>query len=140
MNQSTIAHRVPLPCTVPPGGVAVVLANGRFVSEGVQGPGELEPNDWRGHGQHLEAVVFPSRSLRLRFEIPDLPTAEGVTGPQLSIPLPQVTARFWTAYSQRPHIPSLVPGDVVHCAGPSIAHHLAVLDVDAVDAVCRRYP
>ncbi len=78
MIKSTIAQRIQLPCTVPPGGLAVVLADGRVAREGVQGPGNLKPDAWRGQGKHLEVVVFPASHLRLAFEVPELPTAEGI--------------------------------------------------------------
>jgi outer membrane protein assembly factor BamB len=78
MAEPLIASRASLPCTVPPGGVAVVLAAGRAVPEGVQGPGALDPKDWRKYGQPLEAVLFPATTLPLYFDVAGLPTREGV--------------------------------------------------------------
>lgn len=74
-----LALRTTLPCTVPPGGVAIVLADGRIAPDGVQGPGELRPDPWRKHGRRLEAILFPASSLRLDFDIPDLRSAEEVS-------------------------------------------------------------
>lgn len=79
MDAPLIALRTTLPCTVPLGGVAVVLADGRIVPDGVQGPGELRPDPWRKHGRRLEAILLLASSLRLDFDIPDLRSAEGVS-------------------------------------------------------------
>lgn len=78
VEEQLIARRVRLPYTVPPGGVAVVLADGRVVSDSVQGPGVLDPEEWREHGRCVEAVLFPAAAFRLRFDVSGLPTAEGV--------------------------------------------------------------
>jgi len=78
MTTDLIAQRLDLPCTVPPGGVAVVLADGRVAPDGVQGPGELDPGSWRQHGRDLEAVLFPATGLRLHFDVPGLYTTDGV--------------------------------------------------------------
>lgn len=76
-QDETIAYRSPLPCTVPPGGAALVLADGRLVEGGVQGPGALHAKDWRSQGQVLEAIVLPSRALQLQFDLEGLHSQEG---------------------------------------------------------------
>ncbi len=78
-SDTLIAHRTLLPCTVPPGGCAVVLADGRVASEGCLPPGEIRTKEWERHGRRLEAVVFPAATLRLRFEVPGLHSAEGAS-------------------------------------------------------------
>jgi len=78
LSPSPIAHRLPLPCCVPPGGVAVVLADGRVASDDVQGPGELRPDRWRKEGRQVEALLFPACAIHLRLDLTGLRTAEDV--------------------------------------------------------------
>ena len=75
-----IAHLTSLPTTVPVGGVAVVLVNGRVAENGVQGPGLLKPDPWRKRFSraHIEAVLFPTRALTLSMAITDLRSREDV--------------------------------------------------------------
>ncbi len=75
-----IAHLTSLPATVPVGGVAVVLVNGRVAENGVQEPGLLKPDPWRKRFSraHIEAVLFPTRTLTLSMAIADLRSREDV--------------------------------------------------------------
>ena len=73
-----IAYRTSLPVSVPPGGRAVILADGRVAGDGVQGPGDLLPARWANEGKHLEAIVFPAAELAVQFEVPGLRSAEEV--------------------------------------------------------------
>lgn len=75
-----VAQRVELPCTVPAGGAAVVLVDGRIADrDAVQGPGELMPDRWKREGRRVEAMVFPATALQLRFDLAGLRSAEGVS-------------------------------------------------------------
>ena len=74
-----VACRTPLPCDVPPGGLAVVLVDGRMADQNpVQGPGLLAPNRWQEDDKQVEAVLFPTTTLPLHFDVPDLRSAEDV--------------------------------------------------------------
>ncbi|MBK9233444.1 MAG: hypothetical protein IPO15_22020 [Anaerolineae bacterium] len=73
-----IAYRTSLPVSVPPGGRAVILADGRVAGDGVQGPGDLLPARWANEGKHLEAIVFPAAELAVQFDVPGLRSAEEV--------------------------------------------------------------
>ena len=57
MNEPMLAQRLPIPCTVSPGGVAVVLVDDRVARDGVKGSGNVDACPWRRPGRHLEAVV-----------------------------------------------------------------------------------
>ncbi len=75
-----IARLTSLPTTVPVGGVAVVLVDGRVAENGVQGPGLLKPDPWRKRFSRakIEAVLFPTRTLTLSMAISDLRSREDV--------------------------------------------------------------
>jgi len=80
MLEERLAYRTSLPCPVPPGGVAVVLVDGRVAEEhSVQGEGLLKGDRWQQRSTQVEAVLFPTTTWSLSLDVENLRTAEGVT-------------------------------------------------------------
>lgn len=67
------AYPLSLPATVPVGGAAVLLVDGRPADEPVRAAGALAPVA----GRSTAALLFPKTRLRLTLEVTDLRSAEG---------------------------------------------------------------